>query len=111
MARIGMALYKADAHNWLCSSRWICFNILPMRSPSDTFGKLGIYRERYESMLLLAAEVLVERCTEMPPQEVVSKIVKLAIEEIRRHRHSGIKVRELVPFDSQWKIWLTVFSP
>jgi hypothetical protein len=109
ITRIGLSAYKREARNWLSASRWIRFNVLPMRSPSHRLGKLGIYREQYESMLRLAGEVLVERCTGMPPQEVVSKIVKLAIEEIRRHRHSGIKVRELIADSTKGKEFLFGF--
>ncbi len=77
--------------------------------PRPGIGKLGIHRGRYASVLRLAKESLTERCTELPSDELLSKFVKLAIDEIQHGRHPGTKVRELINDPTKGKHFLFAF--
>ena len=92
----GKACYKTAQEEWQDASRWIRFNLLPLPEPRFSFGKLALRRQQRKDMISITTTALQRRCTELPSSEDIAKFVQLADAEIRRGRHPGIKVRELI---------------
>ncbi len=109
VSRLGSAEYESAQTRWGMSLRWIRYYVLPMRTSRGPALKLAMRREQYQEMFRLAEEVLSERCVETPAKELVAKFVTLAIAEIRRFRHPGIKVKELIRNPANGKDFLYEF--
>jgi hypothetical protein len=109
ITRCGQPAYKTAEQDWLCSSRWIRFNLLPLPSQRVSWSPRRLYREQRDSLSGFATEVMSERCTEPPSEEMLHKFIDLAVADIRHGRHAGVTVRELVANPAEGKQFLFDF--
>ena len=91
----GKDAYTSQAARWNEFRNWIRFNILPLRVPRIP-GKRAFYREQRELMINQARQAIEARCERPLSETKLHHLVILAISEIRRGRHPGIKVRTLL---------------
>jgi hypothetical protein len=104
----GREEYDRAAHQWQGFTAWVRFNILPLRMPRVALAR-AVYKEQRDGMFSLAKETMLERCGTQLPEQQLKRLVKLAIREIRRKRHKGLRVRTLLSDPESAKNFLFAF--
>jgi hypothetical protein len=92
---LGDSTYLSTQQQWREFSNWIRFNVLPLRVPRKPTAR-RYHAEQRRAILSLAEAMIKQRCKKPISAAKLEHLVELAIREIRRKRHEGVKVRELV---------------
>ena len=91
--QLGDSQYHATAERWERFLGWLRFYLLYDRVPRKRAGTLKMtWRWQFSEILKLARQAI-EKCSEVVlPEEVLRKVVRLAVDNMRRRDRPGISV-------------------
>ena len=97
ISEVGKFAFDEEAIRWRRFASWTRYNLCYFHLPRQkTYGLKRTYQIQFEEVLVLTAEAFTSNGYAVLPPDQLRRIAKLAIAELRRGRHPGITVLEIL---------------
>jgi len=97
ISEVGKLAYDEEAIRWRRFASWLRYNLCYFHLPRPkTYGLKRTYQMHFEQVLALTGEALTSNGYAVLPPDQLRRIAKLAMAELRRGRHPGLTVLEIL---------------